>query len=230
MVALEASLCGNKPPPGLAAQQVRPSPHFQINCLIIAGLKSRPATTCRARWRNPSYWTSRATASSLDRADTQLIGTPPLQVFTLSPLEEAGDHLRTHRHGLLEWPQGLQTHSITLSLRHSARPRCCPARDWALASAGEQRGTRERWFPSCETEESPPVSTLGRAVHLLLHKISTSSSSFKLILGDETDRTEAFSITTGHVHSLNITKSTLLNIIVKHLESPASCKPQVEIP
>ena len=114
-------LCGNKPPPGATwsqvAQQVRPSPHFQINCLIIAGLKSRPATTCRARWRNPSYWT-RATTSSLDRAATQLIGT--LQVFFPSPLEEAGDHPRTHRHGLLEWPQGAQPHfyhSVTPSLR-----------------------------------------------------------------------------------------------------------------
>ena len=147
---------------------------------------------------------TRATTSSLDRAATQLIGT-----LANIPLSR---HLKKLAIILeltgMASSSGLRARSltlITLSLRHSARPRCCPARDWALASAGEQRGTRERFeivVPSCK-EESPPVSTLGRAVHLLLHKISTSSS-FKLILGDETDRTEAFSITTGHVHSLNI--------------------------
>ena len=151
---------------------------------------------------------SRATASSLYRAATQLIGTPPFQVFShFSPLEEAGDHPRTHRHGLLEWPQGAQPHFV--SLCHSVTPLALGA---VLRGTGPSRaqGSREGLasalrssFPSCK-EESPPVSTLGRAVHLLIHKISTSSPSFKLILGDETDRTEAFSITTGHVHSLNI--------------------------
>ena len=115
-------LCGNKPPPGAtwsqAAQQVRPSPHFQINCLIIAGLKSRPATTCRARWRNPSYWT-RATTSSLDRAaSTQLIGTPSLQVFSPS------HHLKKLAISLeltgMASSSGLRARSLTLY--HSITP------------------------------------------------------------------------------------------------------------
>ena len=104
---------------------------------------------------------SRATGSSLDRAaSTQLIGTPSLQVFSPS------HHLKKLAIILeltgMASSSGLRARSltlITLSLRHSARPRCCPARDWALASAGEQRGTRERFeivVPSCE-EESPPV-------------------------------------------------------------------------
>ena len=147
---------------------------------------------------------SRATTSSLDRAATQLIGT--LANIPLSRhLKKLAIILELTGMASSSGLRARSLTSITLSLRHSARPRCCPARDWALASAGEQRGTRERFeivVPSCK-EESPPVSTLSRAVHLLLHKISTSPS-FKLILGDETDRTEAFSITTGHVHSLNI--------------------------
>ena len=147
---------------------------------------------------------SRATASSLVRAATQLIGT--LANIPLSRhLKKLAIILELTGMASSSGLRARSLTSITLSLRHSARPRCCPARDWALASAGEQRGTRERFeivVPSCK-EESPPVSTLGRAVHLLIHKISTSSPSFKLILGDETDRTGAFSITTGHVHSLN---------------------------
>ena len=97
--------------------------------------------------------------SNRDRAATQLIGTPPLQVFSLSARHLKKLAIILELTGMAS-SSGLRACSltqITLSLRHSARPRCCPARDWALASAGEQRGTRERLFPSCETEESPPV-------------------------------------------------------------------------
>ena len=90
---------------------------------------------------------SRATTSSLDRAaSTQLIGTPPLQKYSLSHhLKELAISLELTGMASSSGLRARSLTSITLSLRHSARPRCCPARDWALASAGEQRGTRERF-------------------------------------------------------------------------------------
>ena len=87
---------------------------------------------------------SRATASSLDRAATQLIGT--LANIPLSHhLKKLAIILELTGMASSSGLRARSLTSITLSLRHSARPRCCPARDWALASAGEQRGTRERF-------------------------------------------------------------------------------------
>ena len=120
-------LCGNKPPPGAtwsqAAQQVRPSPHFQINCLIIAPALNRAlqplaghdgATPHTGPEQSNCLPPRQSRQHSIDRNSILA------SILSLSPLEEAGDQLRTHRHGLLEWPQGAQPHfyhSVTPSLR-----------------------------------------------------------------------------------------------------------------